>query len=131
MREGRAASRQPNSDPATTWALRISVAIVFSLVGLDKLVPRFSSSWVRTFDTIGVGQWFRYFTGIVELTGGLLFLIPEATTLGAAMLIATMCGAMVVQIFVFKSPASALFPGAYLLGVILASAKLRAESERQ
>ena len=120
--------QQQQSDPATSWALRISVALVFSLVGLDKLVPRFSSSWVHTFDEIGLGQWFRYLTGIVELGGGLLFLIPAATTVGAVMLIATMCGAMIVQAFVFKHPANAIFPGAYLLGVILAFAKLRAET---
>ena len=114
-----------SSDPATEWALRVSVALVFSLVGLDKIVPRFSSSWVPTFDAIGLGQWFRYFTGIVEVVGGLLFLIPPATSLGAAMLIATMCGAMAVHFVVFKHPANSLFPAMYLLGVILAFAKLR------
>jgi len=121
-------SRAPTtSDPATAWALRISVALVFSLVGLDKIVPRFSSSWVRTFDGIGLGQWFRYFTGTVELVGGLLFLIPAATAVGAAMLIATMCGAMAVHFFVFRHPANSIFPAMYLVGVILAFAKLREE----
>ena len=120
--------RRTTSDPATSFALRLSVALVFSLVGLEKLIPRFSSSWVQTFATIGVGQWFRYVTGIVELVGGLLFLFPAATAAGAAMLIATMCGAMAVHIFVFKHPGNSLFPAMYLVGVLLAFAKLRAES---
>ena len=98
---------------------------MFSLVGLDKLVPPLSAPWVKTFDAIGLGQWFRYCTGLIELVGGLLFLVPRATIIGAALLIATMCGAMFVQAFVFRHPGAAFFPGLYLIAVLLASAKLR------
>ncbi|MFL5486827.1 MAG: DoxX family protein [Gemmatimonadaceae bacterium] len=117
--------RETTPDTATNWAIRVSVAIVFSLVGVEKIVPRLASYWVQTFETIGLGQWFRYVTGIMEMVGGLLFLVPAATTIGAAMLIATMCGAMAVQAFVFKHPGDAIFPGAYLVGVALAFMRLR------
>jgi len=101
------------------------VAVVFSLVGLDKLVPQLSAPWIQTFNAIGLGQWFRYCTGLIELAGGLLFLVPRATIVGAALLIATMCGAMFVQAFVLGHPGDAFFPGLYLIAVVLASAKLR------
>src|SRR2546430_2861644 len=35
------------------------------------------SEWVRIFDRIGLGQWFRYFTGALQVTGALLVLIPR------------------------------------------------------
>jgi putative oxidoreductase len=112
-------------DSVTTWALRASVALAFVLTGIDKFPAGPASYWVRTFDAIGFGQWFRYFTGIVEALGGLLFLWPAATTLGAAMLIVTMLGAMATQAFVFHHPLDSLFPAIYLAGIIAAVLKLR------
>jgi len=110
---------------AMTWALRISVALVFAGTGLEKFSADPTSYWVHVFANIGLGQRFRYFTGIVETLGGLLFLIPRATTVGAALLVASMVGAMTVHIFVFKHPADSLFPGVYLVGVVVAYARLR------
>ena len=86
-----------SADPATEWAIRISVAVVFVLTGLDKFLPTSSTYWIHVFGLIGLGQWFRYFTGIVEILGGLLFLVPIATLGGAGILVVTMLGAMVVQ----------------------------------
>ena len=112
-------------DVATGWALRIGVALVFTLTGLEKFSTAPTSYWVHTFDAIGLGAWFRYFTGAVEVLGGLLFLVPRATIAGAALLAATMLGAMVTHVVVFHRPGDALFPAAYLAGVALAFAKLR------
>jgi len=105
-------------------ALRISVALVFAGTGLEKFGS--DPHWLRVFGAIGLGDWFRYFTGVVETAGGLLFLIPAATTVGALLLISAMVGAMTVHIVIFKHPADSLFPGLYLVGVLLAYAKLRA-----
>ena len=113
------------TDTALTWALRLCVALVFVGTGLEKF-PSGQGYWVQVFATIGLGQWFRYFTGVVETLGGLLFLIPRATTLGALLLVSSMVGAMVVQVVVFKQPANVVFPGAYLAGVVVAYVKLRA-----
>jgi putative oxidoreductase len=108
-------------DSITSWALRVSVALAFLAAGTDK----FTDGWVKPFEIIGLGQWFRYFTGGVEVLGGLFFLVPPATTIGAVLLIATMIGAMVTQAFIFKHPANALLPGLYLAGVTIAFFKLR------
>ena len=115
-----------SGDPATVWAIRISVALVFFLTGLDKFLPGSSTYWIHVFDLIGLGQWFRYFTGIVEMIGGLLFLIPIGTKVGAAILATTMVGAMIVQAAVLKHPLDSIFPAMYLAGVVIAFLKLRA-----
>ena len=56
--------------------------------------------WLRIFDQIGFGQWFRYFTGVVEIAGALLLLVPATRMWGAALLACTMCGALLVHVFV-------------------------------
>jgi uncharacterized membrane protein YphA (DoxX/SURF4 family) len=45
------------------WTLRILLAVVFLYQGLDKFSER--RLWLRIFEQIGFGQWFRYFTGVV------------------------------------------------------------------
>jgi uncharacterized membrane protein YphA (DoxX/SURF4 family) len=114
-----------SSDIATNVAIRISLALVFILTGLDKITTGAASHWIHVFDDIGLGQWFRYFTAAMEIVGGILCLIPITTIVGLAMLACTMTGAMAVHVFVFHHPADAIFPGAYLVGVILAFIKLR------
>ena len=113
------------SDTATNFAIRISVALVFVLTGFDKFLQ--SPEWDQVFKAIGWGDWFRYFTGIVEMAGGLMFLLPATTTVGAALLTAAMIGAMTFHIAVLRQPANILFPGAYLVGVLLAYRVLRSK----
>ena len=112
-------------DTATNFAIRISVALVFGLTGFDKFLQ--SPEWDQVFKAIGWGDWFRYFTGIVEMAGGLMFLLPATTTVGAALLTAAMIGAMTFHIAVLRQPANILFPGAYLVGVLLAYQVLRSK----
>ncbi|HXV16659.1 MAG TPA: DoxX family protein, partial [Gemmatimonadaceae bacterium] len=91
--------REPqSSDSATVIAIRISLALVFVLTGIDKIATGSQPHWVHVFDQIGIGQWFRYATASIEIIGGLLCLIPLTTTLGAAMLACTMIGAMSVHV---------------------------------
>jgi putative oxidoreductase len=121
---------ESGTESATRWALRISVALVFAGTGLEKFSSDPTSYWVHVFSDIGLGQWFRYFTGVVEALGGLLFLIPRATPVGAFLLVSSMVGAMAVHIAVFEHPADSLFPGLYLAGVLIAYAKLRGATWR-
>src|SRR5712692_2425015 len=88
----------------TLWILQILTAAMFLFAGGAQLAG--SAQVVAVFDTIGLGQWFRYFTGGVEVTGAILLLIPKASALGAALLAATMVGAIVTHLFVIGgSPA--------------------------
>ena len=50
--------------------------MVFVYVGVIKL-PDEAGMWVRLFERIGIGQWFRYVTAIVEIAGGVLMLLPR------------------------------------------------------
>jgi putative oxidoreductase len=52
------------------------------------------------FETIGVGQWFRYLTGALEVAGAILLLIPRTSGLGAFMLAAVMAGAVMTHLFI-------------------------------
>jgi uncharacterized membrane protein YphA (DoxX/SURF4 family) len=83
------------------------LAAAFLAAGLSKLagVPMM----VDLFDRIGVGQWFRYVTGLVEIGGAALLLIPGLAGAGAALLAATMVGAVLTHLAILgDSPAAAL-----------------------
>ena len=99
------------------WVLRIAVAGFFFLVGFEKFSGNPQSEWVGIFQRIGLGVWFRYFTGSVEVLGGLLFLIPWATLAGAGLLIAAMCGAAAAHWFRLGDPGASVIPLALGAGV--------------
>ena len=93
------------------WLTQVALALMFLMAGGSKLagVP----VMVSLFGQIGVGQWFRYVTGAIELTAGIALLIPSAAIFGAMLLIPTMIGAIVVNVFVV--PASPVAPLVLLL----------------
>ena len=72
------------------WGVRILLALAFGVAGIAKLagVPQM----VQVFEAIGVGQWFRYVTGVVEVGGAVLLLVPATGFLGGLLLMATMIG---------------------------------------
>ena len=80
------------------WALQIFSAAMFLMAGASKLagVPMM----VQMFGVIGVGQWFRYVTGTIELVGAVLVLIPSVARYGAAALALTMVGAIITHLFI-------------------------------
>jgi putative oxidoreductase len=80
------------------WIVTILLALVFFSEGLAKFPE--SRMWLRIFDQIGFGQWFRYFTGLVEVVGAVLLLLPATRYVGAALLACTMCSALLVHAFV-------------------------------
>jgi uncharacterized membrane protein YphA (DoxX/SURF4 family) len=73
------------------WSVRILLALAFGAAGIAKLagVPQM----VQVFEVIGIGQWFRHLTGVVEVVGAVLLLVPATGFLGGLMLTATMVGA--------------------------------------
>jgi putative oxidoreductase len=97
-------------EPAVTqmvWAFQILAAAQFFLTGLDKLGD--APPMVQLFAAVGFGQWFRYFTGTVEIVSAVLLLMPSRAALGAALLAVTMIGALIAHATVLPfSPAKAL-----------------------
>lgn len=79
------------------WLLQALLAAAFLAAGGAKLagVP----SMVVVFEGVGIGQWFRYVTGGIEVVSALLLLVPALCGLGAAMLVPTMVGATFAHLF--------------------------------
>ncbi len=80
------------------WVLQIGAAGMFLMVGFLKLSG--NAQMVGLFEGIGVGQWFRYLTGILEVAGAILLLLPRTSGLGALMLAGVMVGAVVTHLFI-------------------------------
>ena len=83
------------------WFLRAVVALLFIAIGSNKFAAH--SPWVKIFEMIGFGQWFRYFTGGLEVLCAILLLVPKTAAIGAAILVATMVGAIATHLFIIGS----------------------------
>ena len=89
------------------WVLQVGAAGMFLMAGFAKLSG--DPQMVGLFDAIGLGQWFRYVTGSLEVLGALLLLIPRLSGLGALLLMGVMLGAVPTHLFVVGgSPLSAI-----------------------
>jgi putative oxidoreductase len=80
------------------WFAQIATAGMVLVVGGSKLagVP----AMVQLFDAIGIGQWFRYLTGTIEVVSAILLLVPSLAVFGALALTATMVGAVFTHLFI-------------------------------
>ena len=105
---------------ALAWAARFAVVAAFVFIGITKFNSDPRSEWVRIFARLGLGQWFRYFTGVVQVAGALLMLTRWTLTAGAALLVCTMIGAAIVDAFVLRAPGFAVAPLS-LLGLVAAT----------
>ena len=86
------------------WTLQILSAAMFLFSGSLKLAG--APMMVQMFGVIGLGQWFRYVTGGIEVASALLLLIPALAVYGAAVLAVTMVGAIITHVFIIGgSPA--------------------------
>ena len=89
------------------WLLQIGAAGMFLMVGFLKLSG--DAQMVGLFDAVGLGQWFRYVTGSLEVLGAVLLLVPRLSGLGALLLVGVMLGAVPTHLFVVGgSPLSAI-----------------------
>ncbi|HYW10746.1 MAG TPA: DoxX family protein [Longimicrobium sp.] len=86
------------------WVLQVAAAAMLGMAGFAKLTG--NPDMVAMFDAIGVGQWFRYATGGLEVLGAILLLVPALAGAGALMLAGVMAGAILTHLFVIGgSPA--------------------------
>jgi len=95
--------------------LRALLTLAFVAAGGAKLagVP----DMIVVFDGVGVGQWFRYVTGAIEVGAAILLWVPGFQALAAALLGATMVGAVFTHLFLIGGSA---IP-AVVLGLICAA----------
>lgn len=78
--------------------LRALLTLAFVAAGLAKLAG--AEMMVATFDAIGIGQWFRYVTGAIEVGAAVLLWVPNRQAIAAALLGATMVGAVLAHLFI-------------------------------
>jgi putative oxidoreductase len=89
---------------ALVWTLQVGTAAMFLFAGSLKLAGE--PLMVHEFGIIGLGQWFRYFTGGLEVISAVLLVVPSLAFFGALALAATMIGAILTHLFIIGgSPA--------------------------
>ena len=84
------------------WILSVLLAVIFLFAGGVKLlgVP----GMVKEFADIGIGQWLRYVTGLLEVGSAIGLLIPKVRFWAALQITAIMVCATAVNIFVLHLP---------------------------
>ncbi len=104
------------NDVTRKWvllAVRVFLTLAFAAAGLAKLAG--VQMLVDEFALIGVGQWFRYVTGIIEVGAAVLIWLPGYTAYAAALMVCVAVGALIAHAFILGMATSA---GAILLGVL-------------
>jgi putative oxidoreductase len=104
------------------WILAVLLAVGFIMAGGIKLIGR--QNMIEEFAQIGFGQWLRYLTGILEVSGAIGVLIPRFRFAGALQLAVVMVGATVANLTVLHAFGTARLTGV-LLVMALALAWLR------
>jgi putative oxidoreductase len=82
----------------TLWILQVTVALAFLAAGGSKLAG--AERMVGVFAKIGLGQWFRYLTGLLELAGAIGLFIPRYAFYAAGLLMLVMAGAIFAHLTV-------------------------------
>jgi putative oxidoreductase len=110
--------RAPRSKGANIalWVVQALLALAFLGAASGKLLGK--PEMVALFETIGVGQWFRYVTGLMELTGAILIVVPRTKFFGAALLSMVMVGAVLTHLFILHSAPTAPAVLLVLAGVV-------------
>jgi hypothetical protein len=88
------------------WALQIGAAAMFLMAGYAKLSG--DPQMVGLFGAIGLGQWFRYLTGALEVIGAVTLLVPALAGAGALLLVGVMFGALATHFVIGGSPLMAI-----------------------
>lgn len=104
------------------WAVQILLAAYFVYSAMTILTSQ--PGVVGLFTTIGLGQWFQYLVGALELAGAVGLLIPRLCGLAALGLASLMAGVVIAHLTVLPPATQALFPAALgLLFALVSSAR--------
>jgi putative oxidoreductase len=106
--------RRGRSGLIALWVVQIALAGMFLLAGGSKLLG--APAMVALFNTIGIGQSFRYVTGLIEVGSAIALLVPSIAVFGALALVPTMIGAVATELFI--AGGSPVPPAILLLGAV-------------
>jgi putative oxidoreductase len=101
----------PKGANIALWVVQAFLALAFLGAASGKLLGK--PEMVALFEAVGIGQWFRYVTGLLELAGALLILVPRTKFFGAALLSVVMVGAVLTHLFILHNAPTA--PGVLLV----------------
>jgi putative oxidoreductase len=106
----------------TSRVIQGILAAAFAAAATAKLmgVPMM----IQVFDAIGLGQWFRIVTALVEIAGVVALVVPGLAAFGALWLAATMFFATLTHLFILQTSAA---PALLLLALNLIVVWLRLE----
>ena len=113
----------------TDWLLCGAVGFVYVSLGWEKVTAKPGTMWFTLFAHIGWGQWFRYFTGILQILGGILMAMPGTTPVGTFILGGTMAGAILFHLLVLGDPFSSIIPALLLVAIIAIGRKRNADRD--
>ncbi|WP_036173992.1 DoxX family protein [Massilia sp. 9096] len=99
------------------WLLRIVFSLGFLFFSVMKLSGR--PAMVAEFETVGLGQWFRYFTGTLELIGAVTIVVPRFSIVGAIVMLTVDLGALFAHLTVLGCDWIHAVIMAALLGVLI------------
>lgn len=110
----------PRAGSVLVWVLQAMLAGIFVVAGCAKLIGM--PGMVQVFEQIGLGQWFRVATGLIEVGCGVLLLVPATSIPAALVLAVTMVGATLAHLTVLPPP---MLPAVLLTASCLLLAWLR------
>jgi putative oxidoreductase len=86
------------------WVVQVFGAILFFIAGFAKLSG--DEQMVQMFTAVGLGQWFRHVTGLIEVASAILLLIPALSGIIALLAVPMMIGVILTQVLIIGgSPA--------------------------
>ncbi|PSL22282.1 DoxX family protein [Shimia abyssi] len=90
------------------------LTLAFAAAGFFKLTGH--EMMVAAFEGVGVGQWFRYVTGLIEVGAAIALWVPGKQFFAAGTLVVTMVGAILTHIVLIGGS----FLPALVLGLLAA-----------
>jgi hypothetical protein len=81
--------------------LQSLAATAFLIAGATKHAGAID---LARFEKIGLGQWFRYFIGGLEMISAILIMVPRTAALAATVLAAIMIAAIATHLFIIGPP---------------------------
>jgi uncharacterized membrane protein YphA (DoxX/SURF4 family) len=94
--------RTGRAGTAVLWVLRTITALGFLVAAAGKFTG--DPQIVAAFDAIGLGDWFRYLIGVLEIAGAVGLVVPRLVGAAALAFVALMLGATLTQLAIGASP---------------------------
>ncbi|RSN56435.1 DoxX family protein [Amycolatopsis sp. WAC 04182] len=100
MSDGASGTRSLPIGSIVLWVVRVALAAEFLYSGYLLFAGGHTE---QTFAEIGLGQWLRYVTGVLEVGGAIGLLVPRLGGPSALLLAGVMVGASITELFILPN----------------------------